>query len=73
MSEPRTELHSLVDQLSEEQIAPALAFLRARVRRVDRVRMQQADSALQLLQAKLGGARGFDEELDALRDGTSRG
>lgn len=62
----REELHELVDQLPEEQLAPVLQLIRR-----DKLRIR-ALSTLQTVQLRMSGVTGVDEELDTMRDG-SRG
>lgn len=59
----REELHQLVDQLPEEQLAPVLQLIRRDERRA------RAVATLRTVQQRMTGVTGADEELDALRDG----
>jgi hypothetical protein len=69
MSAMREELHSLVDQLPDEQVQPVLALVRENLASSRRTR---AAAALERIRERLRGVTGVDEELDRLREG-SRG
>ncbi|WP_167466039.1 hypothetical protein [Nocardia brasiliensis] len=65
MSALRDELHELVDQLPDGEIAPVLELARQRARRSRRI---AAAAALADVQERMRGATGIDEELHRLRD-----
>ena len=66
MSAVREEIHQLVDQLPEERLAPLLRLIRGGERKA------QALATLKIVQQRMAGVTGVDEELADLRDG-SRG
>ena len=66
MSALRHELHELVDQLPDGELAPVLELARQRARRSRRA---QAAVALAHAQERTSGVTGADEELERLRDG----
>ncbi|MBB6345764.1 hypothetical protein ACWGH8_09920 [Nonomuraea muscovyensis] len=70
MSEMRAELHSLVDQLPDDQVVPVLALVRENV--VASRRRERAVASLARVRERMRGVTGLDEELDRLREG-SRG
>ncbi|WP_101790603.1 hypothetical protein [Nonomuraea indica] len=70
MSEMRAELHSLVDQLPEDQVVPVLALVRENV--LSSRRRERAVASLARVRERMRGVTGVDEELDRLREG-SRG
>lgn len=59
----REELHRLVDELPEERLAPVFQLVR------DYVRRSRAIAALEVIQERMSGVAGIDEELSVLRDG----
>ena len=59
----REEFHRLVDELPEERLAPVLQLVR------DYVRRSRAIAALEVIQERMSGVAGADEELSVLRDG----
>ncbi|WP_378735228.1 hypothetical protein [Nocardia brasiliensis] len=65
MSALRDELHELVDQLPDGELAPVLELARQRARRS---RREAAAAALAQAQQRMQGVTGVDEELARLRD-----
>ncbi|MBB5082859.1 hypothetical protein [Nonomuraea endophytica] len=70
MSAIRDELHSLVDQLPEDQVPPVLALVRENIAATHR--RGGAVRTLERIQKRMRGVTGVDEELHRLRD-ESRG
>ncbi|MFI6499830.1 hypothetical protein [Nonomuraea typhae] len=70
MSATRDELHALVDELPDEQVAPVLALVRENVAAARR--REGAVLALERIRERMRGVTGVDEELERLRD-ESRG
>jgi hypothetical protein len=66
MSATRDELHFLVDQLPEERLVPVLRLIPGD----DAAgRRERAAATLALVQERMRGVTGADEELARLRDG----
>ncbi|MGW4469800.1 hypothetical protein ACWENQ_09025 [Nonomuraea sp. NPDC004354] len=70
MSAMRDELHSLVDQLPEDQVQPVLALVRENIAATRR--REGAALTLERIRERMRGVTGVDEELHRLRD-ESRG
>lgn len=63
----RDELHTLVEQLPEDRVAPVLALVR---QNLTAGRRAQAIAAMERVQERMRGVTGVDEELDRLREGS---
>jgi hypothetical protein len=66
VSAVHTELHDLVDQLSEDQATSVLAWIRSNASPLER--RERALATLDRVRDRLSGVTGIDEELDRLRD-----